>query len=85
MFIYVLIHVIFTIFALGRTGWGISWYINWELIPIITVKRGETYTFDVFGGDDPSMSAAYHPFYITDDPDGGYVQLSEQDKQVSEK
>ncbi|XP_072030814.1 uncharacterized protein [Amphiura filiformis] len=65
----------------GHTGLGISWYINWKLIPIITVRRGVTYTFDIFGGDDPNLSAAYHPFYITNDPDGGYVQLSEQEKQ----
>ena len=69
-------------YSLGRPGWGIAWYINDELIPIITVKRGVTYTFDIYGGDDDRLPASYHPFYITDDPDGGYAQLSPQEQQV---
>ena len=66
----------------GRAGWGIAWYINGELIPRLTLMRGVTYTFDIFGGDDPSLSASYHPFYITNDPDGGYGQLNQLEKQV---
>ena len=34
--------------------------------------RGKTYTFVVEGGDDKEFAAGYHPFYITDDPEGGY-------------
>jgi len=56
----------------GHVGWGISWYINGLLIPEIHVVRGKTYTFVVEGGDDPEFAAGYHPFYITDDPEGGY-------------
>ncbi|XP_057657689.1 protein Skeletor, isoforms B/C isoform X1 [Diorhabda carinulata] len=56
----------------GHVGWGISWYINGLLIPVINVVRGRTYTFVVEGGIDPEIPAKYHPFYITDDPIGGY-------------
>jgi len=56
----------------GHVGWGISWYINGLLIPEIFVVRGRTYNFVVEGGQDPSVPARYHPFYITDDPEGGY-------------
>ena len=41
-----------------------------------------TYTFTVNGGKDASVQANYHPFYITDDPDGGYFQLSAAEQQV---
>ena len=53
-------------------GWGIAWYINGLLIPEINVVRGKTYTFVIEGGHDPDQPSAYHPFYITDDPEGGY-------------
>ena len=66
----------------GQISWGIAWYINGYLIPEITVKRGETYTFKVEGGDNPSNQAKYHPFYITDDPKGGYVTKSDSEKAV---
>lgn len=67
----------------GHVGWGISWYINGLLIPEINVVRGKTYTFVVEGGNDPEVSAKYHPFYITDDPIGGYAYKSpEEQKQV---
>ncbi|KAH6948902.1 hypothetical protein HPB50_026879 [Hyalomma asiaticum] len=55
----------------GQSGWGISWWINEELIPVLHVQRGTTYTFVVEGGVDPSNSARYHPFYITDSSKGG--------------
>ena len=32
------------------------------------------------GGQDPSQAAAYHPFYITDDPEGGYEFMTEARK-----
>ena len=50
----------------------IAWYINGLLIPEIYVVRGKTYTFVIEGGNDPNQPAAYHPFYITDDKEGGY-------------
>lgn len=56
----------------GHVGWGISWFINGLLIPEIHVVRGKTYTFVVEGGYDPENPSRYHPFYITDDPEGGY-------------
>ncbi|XP_071502087.1 protein Skeletor, isoforms B/C-like [Diadema antillarum] len=61
----------------GSVGWGIAWYIDGNLIPEITVQRGQTYTFEVYGGNNPNQSASYHPFYITTDPAGGYAQLGE--------
>ncbi|KYN45050.1 hypothetical protein ALC56_00524 [Trachymyrmex septentrionalis] len=58
----------------GTPSWGIAWYINDLLIPEIIVERGKTYTFIVEGGDDPANPARYHPFYITDSPEGGLGQ-----------
>lgn len=55
----------------GMAGWGIAWWINDELIPVLYVERGKTYTFKVEGGHDDSNSARYHPFYITDSKKGG--------------
>lgn len=39
----------------GRTVWGIAWYINDLLIPLLELKRGTKYTFRVSGGDDASF------------------------------
>lgn len=66
----------------GHVGWGISWYINGLLIPEINIVRGKTYTFVVEGGHDPDIPAKYHPFYITDDPVGGYEYKSDEEKAV---
>ena len=64
-------------------GWGIAWYINGLMIPEIHVVRGKTYTFVIEGGNDPDQTAAYHPFYITDDPEGGYeFKTKEQRRKV---
>ncbi|XP_034178877.1 LOW QUALITY PROTEIN: DM13 and DOMON_DOH domain-containing protein skeletor [Osmia lignaria lignaria] len=64
----------------GHVGWGISWYINGLLIPVINVVRGTKYTFVVEGGEDPDTPARYHPFYITDDPVGGYQHKTPEEK-----
>ncbi|XP_075986894.1 DM13 and DOMON_DOH domain-containing protein skeletor isoform X2 [Anticarsia gemmatalis] len=64
----------------GHVGWGISWYINGLLIPEINVVRGRKYTFVVEGGSDPSVPARYHPFYITNDPVGGYFHKTDEEK-----
>ncbi|XP_017759111.1 PREDICTED: protein Skeletor, isoforms B/C [Eufriesea mexicana] len=64
----------------GRPAWGIVWYINDLLLPEITVQRGETYTFIVEGGNDPTNPARYHPFYITDSPEGGFDQKTENEQ-----
>lgn len=66
----------------GHVGWGISIYINGLLIPEINVVRGKTYTFVVETGNDPNIPAKYHPFYITDDPIGGYQHKTEEEKAV---
>ncbi|XP_033098698.1 protein Skeletor, isoforms B/C-like [Anneissia japonica] len=63
-----------------NVGWGISWYINDMLIPRLILKRGTKYTFKVFGGNDATRSASYHPFYITNDKGGGYASLTEMEK-----
>ncbi|XP_053619754.1 protein Skeletor, isoforms B/C isoform X3 [Plodia interpunctella] len=64
----------------GHVGWGISWYINGLLIPEINVVRGKKYTFVVEGGSNPDVPARYHPFYITNDPVGGYLHRSDEEK-----
>jgi len=64
----------------GNPSWGIAWYINDKLIPEIYVKRGQTYTFSVEGGDKPSNAARYHPLYITDSEAGGYHQKTPEDQ-----
>ncbi|XP_015181786.1 PREDICTED: protein Skeletor, isoforms B/C isoform X1 [Polistes dominula] len=64
----------------GHVGWGISWYINGLLIPEINVVRGKKYTFVVEGGLDADTPARYHPFYITDDPIGGYQHKTPEEK-----
>ncbi|XP_071633804.1 protein Skeletor, isoforms B/C isoform X1 [Temnothorax longispinosus] len=64
----------------GHVGWGISWYINGLLIPVINVVRGRRYSFVTEGGLDPDIPARYHPFYITDDPIGGYYHKTAEEK-----
>ncbi|BFF91520.1 protein Skeletor [Drosophila madeirensis] len=58
----------------GVPSWGIAWYVNDLLIPEITVERGLNYEFTIEGGSDPAQPARYHPFYITDSPEGGLGQ-----------
>ena len=53
------------------------------LIPELVVRRGQTYTFIVEAGDDPANSAEYHPFYITDSPNGGRVFATAEERSVS--
>ena len=55
----------------GRSGWGIAWYINSTLAPVIRATRGNTYTFYVYGGSNASNAGSYHPFYISDYIAGG--------------
>ncbi|XP_039275374.1 protein Skeletor, isoforms B/C isoform X3 [Nilaparvata lugens] len=64
----------------GHVGWGISYFINGLLIPEIYVVRGMQYTFITEGGMDPDIPAKYHPFYITDDPVGGYEHKTPEEK-----
>ncbi|XP_071440906.1 protein Skeletor, isoforms B/C-like isoform X1 [Hetaerina americana] len=64
----------------GQPSWGIAWYINDMLIPELYVERGQSYVFMVEGGNDRTNPARYHPFYITDSPEGGFGQKSEQEQ-----
>lgn len=58
----------------GEGSPGLVWYINGLMAPIIHVQRGKTYTFRIEGGETYDKSYRfYHPFYITDDPYGGYL------------
>lgn len=49
----------------------------------MTLVRGQTYTFVVEGGQDPDRPSRYHPFYITDDPEGGYEFKTPAERSVS--
>lgn len=66
----------------GNSPWGIAYYLNGVLIPRITLYRHVPYTFVIEGGNDPSNPARYHPFYITSSERGGYLALSDSEKQV---
>ena len=68
----------------GRVGWGIAWYLNGLLIPEVYVLRGTTVTFHVNGGEDPTDSALYHPFYITDSSEGGINVLAQAGESITE-
>jgi hypothetical protein len=59
---------------------GIAWYINDLLIPVITMRRGTTYTFKVSGGDDDQSPSEYHPLYLTTSIAGGFSQLSPSER-----
>ena len=67
----------------GQAGWGIAWYINEILIPELVVERGRTYTFLVYGGDDPADNSNYHPFYLSSSVNGGRLLNDENQKAVS--
>ena len=69
----------------GLPGWGIAWYINNTLIPELVVERGKTYTFHVYGGDNPAEDSNYHPFYITSSSSGGRLLNSETEREVSQQ
>jgi hypothetical protein len=36
----------------------------------------------VEGGDNPEIPAKFHPFYISDDAEGGYQHKSEAERRV---
>nr|XP_046920523.1 protein Skeletor, isoforms B/C-like [Dermatophagoides farinae] len=61
----------------GQASPNLVWYINGLLAPILYVKRGRTYTFRVEGGNNPQQAELYNPLYITNDPHGGYTELTE--------
>lgn len=58
----------------GEGSPGLVWYINGLMAPILHVQRGKTYTFRIEGGNAFEKGYRfYHPFYITDEPYGGYL------------
>ena len=75
-----ILSVLLFITVLITTPFYFPRYINGLLIPEINVVRGKTYTFVIEGGLDPDSPAAYHPFYITDDPEGGYEFKTPQER-----
>lgn len=66
----------------GKDGWGISWYLNGLLVPEVYVLRGSTVSFEVYGGDDPTQPANYHPLYITSSDEGGIAGGAPSDETV---
>ena len=70
---------------LGLSGWGIAYYINDTLIPVLRVRRGVTYTFIVEAGNDVNDGPRYHPFYISDSIDGGILLDTPEQRAVSTK
>lgn len=63
-----------------EASWGIAWYCNDLLIPKLTLRRGTTYTFRINGGDNQADDANYHPFYLTTNPVGGYLQQTPKER-----
>ncbi|XP_076046264.1 cytochrome and DOMON domain-containing protein knickkopf [Oratosquilla oratoria] len=59
---------------------GLAWYINGYLTPDIYIRRNTEYRFKVEGGSSPYNPTTYHPLIITDEPHGGYSQLTEDQK-----
>ena len=51
---------------------GEALYVNGLLAPDLYLRRGRTYTVVVETGRGTTASSAFHPLYITTDPEGGY-------------
>ena len=54
------------------------WYINGYMAPEIYVERGRAYKVKVEGGNNPYATGYYHPFIVTDEPNGGYGLVSDE-------
>ena len=54
--------------------------MNGLLVPELFLRREFTYNFQVEGGDDPHSPTHYHPLIITDEPMGGYEQMTEDER-----
>ena len=65
---------------IGLSGWGIAFYIDDKLAPVLKLSRNVEYTFIVEAGNDPNDPPNYHPFYITNSQKGGI--LLNKEKQV---
>nr|XP_040577912.1 protein Skeletor, isoforms B/C-like isoform X2 [Lepeophtheirus salmonis] len=76
----------------GKKGYGaitgnpplinVVWWINGKLMPEIYVERGKTYHFRIQGGDDASRTNSFHPLYITDNAEGGYILKPQYERSV---
>lgn len=64
----------------GHPGSDLAWYVNGLLVPELFLRREFTYNFQVEGGDDPHSPTHYHPLIITDEPMGGYEQMTEEER-----
>ena len=64
---------VFLCTTLGLSGWGIAFYIDGMLAPVLRLSRNVEYTFIVEAGNDPNDAPNYHPFYITSSQDGGIL------------
>ncbi|XP_019868942.2 protein Skeletor, isoforms B/C [Aethina tumida] len=61
----------------GHTSTGLAWYVNGYMAPELWLRRGLTYAFRVFGGNNPHSAEHYHPLIITDEQYGGFDKLSD--------
>lgn len=55
----------------------LAWYVNGQLAPDIQLRRGLTYTFYVYGGNEPHSATEYHPLVVTAEQGGGLERLSD--------
>ncbi|XP_022244635.1 protein Skeletor, isoforms B/C-like [Limulus polyphemus] len=68
---------------MGYTGMaspGIVFYINGLMAPELYLKRNKKYIFKIETGNDPHKAEVYHPLYITNDVNGGYLKYSGDEK-----
>ncbi|XP_072398857.1 protein Skeletor, isoforms B/C [Diabrotica undecimpunctata] len=62
----------------GHSSTALAWYINGFLSPEIWLRRGLSYAFKVYGGNNPHSAEYYHPLIITDEPHGGFDRLTDE-------
>ncbi|KAG5898103.1 hypothetical protein JTB14_027460 [Gonioctena quinquepunctata] len=62
----------------GHPSTALAWYINGMLAPEIWLRRGLSYVFKVYGGNNPHSPEHYHPLIITDEPHGGFDRLTDE-------
>ncbi|KAJ8970089.1 hypothetical protein NQ314_001400, partial [Rhamnusium bicolor] len=62
----------------GHASTALAWYINGLLAPELWLRRGLSYVFKVYGGNNPHSAEYYHPIIITDEPHGGFDKLTDE-------
>jgi len=67
----------------GQSGWGIAYFVDGMLAPVLRLRRNVTYTFIVEAGNNATDGPNYHPFYITDSIDGGILLDTPEQRAVS--